>query len=967
MKQALFVAVGSTASTAVIQLAKKMRDENLDKEDYVASEYKYITLDTAESTKGLLEDLYPNKQRVYGIHVKSENLVSSPTLKTLLEVRLDWKQDPAKLQLGSLGALGERRKLTATRTWVEELEGQLKIWYSDDPEKRKELTKELTIWVVGTACGATSTGMYWDVAGFLRNWADQEGPAVCGVVCLTDFGKTPKMVNGKKYPILRNFCTFVQDMRQIAILNSLRKSDTGGKFRPVSFRQIAEDKELPDWEDSRLELFGDRDVRSEVATSVLPLDILLLLPPPFIEAENHFSEHLFACSTIIDVRKALEKINNDPEGCHFGGMNLAMAESELYGAMKTTVQSQWQAMVRQFLQAQEGRLDEQDQEALAQVIRPVIRDGIQQSLAPSIGEAYQWFEEWRNSISAGKTPEHSPEQIVGHLKEGIEQGGGTAYLAKPSGDAKPLCPMPFALFGKDGLFRRLWADSEASKRILLKDGVTMEILKNLYVAVCGDIKKRGGKDLLERDRKLTDLQKHLKDAGRLFQRARKQRESALEVRLFGVQEGVREELEQEFEKHAQDWFLRCVEVLLMNRIGRDLPSETDLKVDMENFSKNLEEACREGSDATPHEQLADVGKVERIDMAEVLFLGMKKFDPSLASSQRVDGLKRGYEQFVDRMVSKKLETIAANPRFSWTSFQTRFDGNVQGYSTYFARSRLEYEKQGGRAENVIMHIFKHAGEIQKPSSEAIWALSGSFESLSASSKDDPFDPFSKGETKDPHSIAPAENGKNLYFGPFSLEEVPKTFRGMWAGILALDKSWPELLKQIYPSGCNQVQRDAVETSANQLEVPDNDRRDFIRLINLIESVELGILVGLIEEELDKVRSPGEMHLKVKDEQQDLAKWSEKKTTAFLSDGKLVQIDVRTMLVLLKWIRAENKKDECRELLARLNDMDWRPLTDTTFDFMTGPASEELSQVVKGLRTYFKTRLECVIGSHRSLY
>lgn len=956
----IFVAVGSTASNAVIELARRCRDENLDAPGKLAQDFKFITIDTVPNTKANLEALYEDSSRVHGIYLTSEK-PDSPVLDSLLAVRGDWRGP--EYMFGAYGAYGWRYKSALTRTWV----GELKQYFDEWKEEGIEVL------VVGTACGATCTGMYWDVAGCLRSWSlPNSGPPktmVCGVVCLPDVNKSVK-TNYGYYPIVKNFCAFMQDMRQIAILNSLRRqrnkeSSPGGRikyFRPVSFAEV--DKNGTHWEDS---VFSLKALLSGEGTSKLPLDAMFFLPAQ--EDATEIANHLFVYSAIYDYTGdggQQDMGNAAQEGGVFGGLDLAVATSPLFNAVKKTVQEKWQDIRNYFLSSTD-KMDSKDREKIAALIRPQ-SDSLPEVFAKYLNEPREWFDNWVKSVLEGKTPAHRLELIQARLQERIDEGGR---------DWKK--PFPLTFFGGDGFMKKIKDDREAWECVARETGIkgTIQGLKDVYVQVCDEIRSIGGSTQQELDRKTADMRKAMEKARVTFETSVVSRKNRMAVKALNQGKEVQSEAATSFTAFAKEWLNRQEVVYLMHYLARRLPENARLDREVGKYSDYVTTATSEVVEVkeAPGQQLEQRVIVTRKDVLSNLVAGMEDFNELTSEETIQKGYRDTYDRFVSQHVTQMLDALDKDPTFDKSRFMPRFENQISGFSSVFRR-----EEAAGMGENEmrVKHICKHAGKVVKPTYESVWEFSPSFKSIkpnggSEPNRTDSFDPFA-GRKQEANQITreDVDHKTSCYFG--QLEGVPTTFMGMWLGVLALDKSLPALLADIFDAQkLKEIEDDSME---NEIRRPGGV---FRRLINLKEAVELGVVLGYltekIREHVDSLRKErpheegriGGVHLLRKDNKNELVTWNNTQINSF-GDGNPVKntggIDARTLKNVLQWLRELNERPESVERLRFWFDQDWMPLTSETFVFDEN--NPKFLNALSDLEEYIGSQLEVQFDAFRGI-
>ena len=935
----IFVAVGSTASDAVIELAKRCRDENLD--GNLARDFKYITMDTDLQVKERLEGLYTDSTRVCGIHITHEK-ESSPILKSLLTMRGDWED---KLEIDPYGAYGLRRKTAGTRTWVAALGQSFRNWNINLEEETLEIL------VVGTACGATCTGMYWDVAGWLRAHSTQS-TTVCGVVCLPDLERTPIQTPDGLYPIPRNFCAFMQDMRQIAILNSLRNAYAEHCFRPLSFKEIETDASSHRWEDCRIPVYSKKDIRKD--TSRLPVDAMFFLPPRVDDAKKSFVDHLFVYAAIYHFTGAGGQPNtgNAAQGGIFGGLHLAIATSPLFNAVKREVQERWQGIRSSFLAVGDKvDLDQTDQETIARLIRPST-DSFPTDLAEHIKEPKKWFKEWVDDVLEGKRPARELDEILVRLHSLIETGAIKDYMK--------IQPMPLRFLGRNNptsgdspienatFMKKIQEDSNASWKLVARDTgirVTLQSLKAIYLQECDKIKHWGGGSPQELEQKIKALKEAMNQAERAFESSSKTRMAKMAVKAFGQGREVQAEAADKFRTWASGWFERLAVVYLMHHLAKQLPGEERLDREIRSYTELAKQATGEVATALTYPDLKKRISVTREDVLSCLFAGMNEYDEGTDADVLKDGYLTIYDDFVSEHVKSILTKLNGDATFDKVPFTPQFTGPISGFSPVFKRSESDCTDKPG--EKLVKHICKHAGAVQKPT-------------YKTDAKDnDSFDPFASRELPSVQGeIRPADtsHSNDCYFG--KLDGAPDTFLRMWLGVLALDKSLPELMGQLYSLD----KRTSIQNTAMAAETSTGGR-DFVRLMNLRESVEVGVVLGHLTKKM-KAQTQGGIggvHLKCKRNKQDgdnrdLVTWDQLQVSSFwdLEKNDLEATDVRTLQKLLEWLRELNVQPEARQHLKFWNEKDWIALSDETFMFDNRP---EYMKALVDLENYLCDQLE----------
>ena len=193
-----FISVGSSASSGVLGLINKLRDENIFgryNDVYIA-----IDSDTSYSSEfNKFEALQKSTGRVRALRLKytDQDIAVAPKFKSTWI----WPRVPTN------GVGGERDKAEKARNWQSELRTAV---FSNLQEK------DIVV-LVGTAFGGTATGLYWSIAEFLADELSRKIEAMPQVnfdtVVLAGFVLLPDTTVNPQYFIGENICDFFRELQ----------------------------------------------------------------------------------------------------------------------------------------------------------------------------------------------------------------------------------------------------------------------------------------------------------------------------------------------------------------------------------------------------------------------------------------------------------------------------------------------------------------------------------------------------------------------------------------------------------------------------------------------------------------------------------------------------------------------------------------------------------------------------------
>lgn len=254
----LYVAVGSVSVKSLIELIGRYQDEGLYKE----TKDMFIGLDTDSGRVKDLQSLDSTDEHILAIQVVDEPGNSS-VRDVIGSFRKDWDKTA---HIKQTGVGGDRKLSFSTLRWTQNVEFQKRV---------ASLTKDDELILIGTAFGGTSTGMFWNLAMWLRSKIrlDSNGHRAefyAFVVLPGDQGG-----DLSKYPWSYNLCAFMQDMQALDLSSRVhRRMQVDIPYimplYPLYDPSVSKDL-LPVWSEDK---YGASD------HCFLPCDRLFLVPTP---------------------------------------------------------------------------------------------------------------------------------------------------------------------------------------------------------------------------------------------------------------------------------------------------------------------------------------------------------------------------------------------------------------------------------------------------------------------------------------------------------------------------------------------------------------------------------------------------------------------------------------------------------------------------------------------------------------
>lgn len=215
MGKRVYVAVGSTAVLALMKLVDRYKAENL----YATTDDQFIGMDTDKGMVDKLRQMDKDNARIHGLQIVDESKENAAVAEVVTSFRREW---PRNATIPQSGVGGDRRLSYSTLSW------------SRDSELGKRIASMATgdeVVLLGTAFGGTATGMFWNLALWLRSKlakdANGHRPEFYSFVILPIDQKSGM----DRYPWGYNFCAFMQDMQAIQAATRLQM-----QCSPISFR-----------------------------------------------------------------------------------------------------------------------------------------------------------------------------------------------------------------------------------------------------------------------------------------------------------------------------------------------------------------------------------------------------------------------------------------------------------------------------------------------------------------------------------------------------------------------------------------------------------------------------------------------------------------------------------------------------------------------------------------------------------
>lgn len=335
----VYVAAGSTSVEAMIKLIERYKTQDL----YATTNDYFIGLDSAQEVVDRLARLDANNAHILGIQLEHDP-EGSPQRNLIRSFRPEW----VNLDVPRAGVGGDRRISRATLKWKQNVNFLSRI---------QTLAVGDQLILLGTAFGGTATGVYWNLAYWLRSMLPKDGGGhTADFYTLVLFPAACAM--GGKYSSAHNFCSFMKTMqsRQFAMRIDHQFVDVPFRVPEISLYDGGET--LPLW---------DRTVHGYSQHSFLPFDRFFVVPSyengiagtgvmPEVIAEQAFVLGALDGSHAIDIcRWAIDQfggnsgpLNNPvPENC-FGGFNMVVGLSPKNNALRARFWGEFSERVAMF-------------------------------------------------------------------------------------------------------------------------------------------------------------------------------------------------------------------------------------------------------------------------------------------------------------------------------------------------------------------------------------------------------------------------------------------------------------------------------------------------------------------------------------------------------------------------------------------------------------------------------------------
>lgn len=276
MGRKVYVAVGSTAIKGMMSLIGRLMEESI----YYQPDNRdlFIGIDSDKSVRDALGRLDTDRKRILPVELALSS--DSPEQKFTQLFQDSWNN----LSIGPSGVGGDRRRSFAALGWTG-------FW---DQAHLHETNRDDVFILMGSAFGGTSTGLFWNVAEFLKKQISAREDALPETMrttitfhALLLLPEAPGTLN-KDYPISGNLCAFLKDTQVLEWRSRLYNHLEGFKT-PAYFAIDSTEKFLPIW---NKRVFGYSE------TSNLPVESLFIVPTSKRGQSDTFETIAEICMTL---------------------------------------------------------------------------------------------------------------------------------------------------------------------------------------------------------------------------------------------------------------------------------------------------------------------------------------------------------------------------------------------------------------------------------------------------------------------------------------------------------------------------------------------------------------------------------------------------------------------------------------------------------------------------------------------
>ena len=784
----IYIALGTTAIEGMKHFILRLMEENI----YSDSESYFLGIDSDINFLKTLQSLDSNRDKVETI-----GLTLSPDDYTSRFVRTIHPSWPKSISGAGVG--GDRRLSFTSLNWNSRLEVIF-----------KKLDAESEVYLIGSAFGGTSTGVFWNMSHFIREQVSKitkdhkwEKEPLFNSLLL--FPKSQRF-GEKGYPLGRNICAFLKEMQTI-VWNRRLFEECKDKltFKNVNYCTLTKDSFVPlihDYTEGR-------------AKTKVPFDTIYLIPTP-LKDKSYQKEAVTEVLLILSKHGIASKVPGFAVDLSTDGRAISRDE-KFFGCLNIIVaRNAKNTSIKKF----------------AYGLLKIRWDAFQNST--SIGDDYDWVSKYivklmgaeKDNASNNVLFERNNEVKDIDFKRNITDLRNE--LPKILSDLEKLSDAcPYKWPSADELIKEL---SKASSDTDAPDSLSLDGICQAYNSKIEHINKMSGAtDSLKM--KMTEL---AEKASKIINRRKVSKIAKVLNATKIVQKEVEEKLASGLSQ-VLDIYLdgcRCKATVKLGRLTKQIKAE-DFYSDarFQKITQTINDKLSVTASSHAEFIYEDAGKnhdgsLQMIDTSKIKF-NKPVIDALSAELSEFDAIFGEFEGTAIATINKVAsDKGAANPlKDMKTNLSLR---DLTSYIPSFSISETRYFDlsfliQGGAAQNT------------DGTPITIGDLNGKFPSFNKdidANYQNPIDKYKREDDKN-WTIRVAKNAAEL--------------SGIWMGTLSLENSISEILSKLYD-------REIARTWAN--DASDDERTDQYRLFTLKQSLFTGIILGVIEEKMKEDMARG---------------------------------------------------------------------------------------------------------------
>ena len=796
MGRKIFIAVGSSAIKGMSGIIDRLKEEGVFEK---SGKDIFIGLDSDSERLKALTSLDADRSKIIGVQITLSN--NDPHLDKTRAFQPDWNA----LDISVSGVGGDRRKSLSCESWKD-------FW----DQAKINLDGDETIALIGSAFGGTSTGLFWNMAEFIRSKINAGDPKKNAKIDFFALLLLPEdhPQQEDKYPVSKLFCAFLQDMQSIEWRNRLTSRMPEFKVPTLAKRMRDGDLFIP--------LTQSGQGASE--TSYLPTELVFLIPTP----DNGQAEMPAAVAEVAmmlfyfglgkkvrsDTIDRHTQVDNEESAC-FGGFNFICAKSGsgalLRSRYQSLLKSQWDYFLKARLPDTDNAIDE-----VYGIIRQVKLEGA-------------------DVVDANSNVVSMLEKFKAPSIPNLERD----LLPELESLRHTILNTPYA-----------WCSIEELQKLLpekeIKGRVTVDAISKAYKRAYDEVRRNAG---------LAEGKKH--EIGRGLQKARRltsKRGKSIMARIAGGSVGAIDEVRKKLAVHLARLFDEFKDACRSEATLKGMETHSDsatltesLQPKTEMIEKHMRSAVGEelqGSARFIYEASLEDAEMDRV-AADALSFKLDKVVLSLVNAKdgaEIDSILKQYEARGVGDLRKAASELGGNNPLKSVRTQIPVD-RLESYSKIF---RLVDSGKYHR------HFYIERGIVKpiqcKDVQEKLKFYSfKTFEGMQMDNAS--FEPSKNKIVPEDGELWIKDNGQSVF--------APEEIQGVWLGTLGLDFKIGKVLTTLYNAGSLMGwQKDASDSEGTL-------SGGMQRLMTLKTLVYLGCIIRAIEKSGLAAMAGGFDHLKLR--------------------------------------------------------------------------------------------------------